>query len=153
MDGPSMIDVPYKRVGGVTPIFEAVRRDNITLFNFLLGKGARLDIKIDSPGMRDRFDWCILHTAAHHSPEDDQLELAMKILDTGVPPHGYVTEGQEPTETPLAVAIEHNNFKLASLLPERGANVDALSRYTLCSSLKLDHPMTILSRIITTSRA
>lgn len=147
MDGASQIDVPYRRDGGITPLFEAVKRDNRTLFDFLLAKGARVDIRIDSPGMHDRFDWCILHTVAQTSPPDD-TELANKLLDLGVPADGYDAQGPDPTETPLAVAIAHNNFRLADVLRERGADINALSRYTLSSRLVLEYPMTVLGRVV-----
>ncbi|KAL6244525.1 hypothetical protein RBB50_008767 [Rhinocladiella similis] len=148
MEGTSMINTPYERGGGITPIFEAIRRGNKTLFNFLLDKGARVDIKIDSPSMRGRFDWCILHAVAQHC-HFSGLELANRLLELGLPPDGYEAVcGQEPTETPLAVAIDSNNFKLADLLRQRGANINTLSRFTLSSHMTLQHPMTILGRII-----
>ncbi|OAL21174.1 hypothetical protein AYO22_08137 [Fonsecaea multimorphosa] len=144
MDGPRWLNVPYDRDGGITPIFESVKRDNKTLFNFLLSKRAKIDIRIDSPGMRNRFDWCILHTVAQYG----DAEVADKILGLGIPPDGYCVEGQEPTETPLAVAIENNNFEVADYLRERGADVNALSQWSLNSNLRLSCPMTILGRII-----
>lgn len=148
MEGASMIDTPYGRGGGITPIFEAIRRDNKTLFDFFLDKGARIDIRIDSPGMQSRFDWCILHAVAQDCHFSGP-ELANRLLELGLPPDGYEPVGdQEPTETPLAVAIDSNNFKLADLLRQKGANINALSRFTLSSHMKLQHPMTILGRII-----
>lgn len=55
IDGGSMVNILYGRDRGITPIFEAIKRDNMTLFDFL-NKGARVNVKINGPGMRGRFD-------------------------------------------------------------------------------------------------
>ena len=156
MDGPRWINHPYANEGGITPIFDAIRRDNKTLFNFLLEKGARVDIKIDSPGMRNHFDWCILQIVAQNI-QDQDLEIAKRLIDLGVPPDGYETgtcentgreDARKTPQTPLAISIAADSFVLADYLRLKGADVNATSCFILSGRVQLLYATTILGQII-----
>lgn len=145
MDAAQWVNEPYG-LEHTTPVFETVRRNHKIFFNMLLNKGARVDVKVDSPAHAERFDWCILHIAAEWARRND-LTLASRLLDLGVPTEGYLSI-TDPAETPLSIAIESNHFDFADLLRKAGADINALSNYIMGGRIRTFSPTTILGRII-----
>jgi len=145
MNGTADINSPYG-TSQMTPICQAIRRNHRGLFHKLLEHGARLDVKVDNPAITGNLDWGLLHVAASSIVGGD-LAIAKYLIDHGVPIEDYRT-ADEPSESPLAVAIEDNQFELANILRTSGAQVNARSMFISRPRVKLRLPTTILGRII-----
>lgn len=152
-----------------TAVIEAVRWNRRPLFRMLLEQGADIHAMAVNPFQLDLRTWSVLHVFAHEGQNEDVslvealVELGVPVdglwettqeEDTEAPPCSEVTElsihdqGNQvfPCETPLAVAIRHNAFHLASVLVSKGANPNFLS---LSAGLfQSTHQLTILGHII-----
>ena len=131
-----------------TPIFYAVQRDNKRMFYSLLKHGADIYHRINSPNREDWKNWTLLHVAARNIVDYD-LELCVKLLDEGLCPDGIDDPmyGGSP-QTPLFIAIEENQFALANLLREKGANIDAPYGYVGLQRTKLNFECSILGCVV-----
>ena len=145
MNGTEDINSPYGQ-SQMTPICQAIRRNHHSMFHKLVENGARLDVRLGNPANTGKFDWGLLHVAASSVVGGD-LAIAKFLIDHGVPIDGYGTT-DEPSESPLAVAIEDNQFELANILRTSGAQVNARSSFISRPRIKLRLPTTILGRII-----
>ena len=139
------INTPYGKLG-LTPAYEAIRRNHLRMLHFLIEHGARLDIKLDNPTGNGRRDWGLLHVAATSVVGGD-LRLAKELVDLGVPVESHDSD-DTLSETPLCLAIENNQFELANYLRTSGAKVNTLSDFISRPPIKLKLPTTPLGRII-----
>lgn len=135
----------------------------------LLEYGADIHAMAANPFQSDLRTWSVLHVFAHEGHNKD-VSLVDTLIGIGVPVRGLRETSQEkdreappcskiarlwihdkcshvfPCETPLAVAIRHNAFNLATALVSKGANPNSLS---LSAGLfQTTHPLTILRHII-----
>lgn len=152
-----------------TAVTEAVRWNRRPLFRMLLEHGADIHAMAVNPFQPDLRTWSVLHVFAHEGHNKD-VSLVETLTELGVPVDGLWETTQEkdtevppcskitglsiqdqcshvfPCETPLAVAIRHNAFHLASVLVSKGADPNSLS---LSAGLfQSTHPLTILGHII-----
>ena len=147
MTGHSMVNEP-NAVQHWTPICWAIHRDNKRMFHKLLENGSNIHVRVNSPNRKDWFNWTLLHVAARSVIKAD-LELSTKLLDEGFPVDGLPDPGYGgPAQTPLAIAIEENQFQLADLLRKKGANINALCHYVDFQRKKLKHLCSILGCVI-----
>ncbi|KAG8531813.1 uncharacterized protein KY384_003449 [Bacidia gigantensis] len=147
MNGLSTVNEPNS-VGHWTPICWAIHRDNKRMFYKLLDKGSDMHVRINSPNRKNWFNWTLLHVAARSVIKAD-LELATKLLDEGIPVDGLADPAcGGPAQTPLAIAVEENQFQLADLLRRKGANVNACCHYIDFQRRKLKYPCSILGCVV-----
>ena len=150
------VDMALKYMGGVetindqqelerwSPIFWAVYRDHKRIFYKLLEDGADIRLRMNSPNRRDWMNWTLLHQAARFVVDGD-LEICTKLLDEGLPPDGVKDPAYGgPPQTPLSIAIENNQFELADLLRDNGANMNATCGYIDYQRIALTHQVSIL---------
>lgn len=147
MDGGNDVDVRQGHMGW-TPLCDAIRRNHRGIFRQLLDHGADVKVRVDNPGCAERYDWGLLHIAAQSVVLGD-LTIVRELLTEqhGLKIDSYGTP-HDPAESPLYTALEHDHFGLATLLRERGAKVNATSRYISRGRMRLAYQTTILGRII-----
>ena len=79
-------------------------------------------------------------------PENEILTIRLLL---GLPVDGVKDPAYGgPPQTPLSVALEQNQFELASLLQERGANINAPCSYVHFQRTKLAYECSILGCIV-----
>ena len=139
------INTPYGKLG-LTPAYEAIRRNHLRMLHCLIEHGARLDIHLDNPTGNGRRDWGLLHAAATSVVGGD-LRLAKELVDLGVPVEPHDSD-DSLSETPLCLAIESNQFELANYFRTSSANINTLSDFISRPPIKLKLPTNPLGRII-----
>ena len=144
-DAQRDINTPYSKLG-LTPACEAIRRNHLRMLHCLIEHGARLDIHLDNPTGNGRQDWGLMHLAATSVVGGD-LRIAKELVNLGVPVNSHDTDNTL-SETPLCLAIESNQFDLATYLRASGAEINTLSDFISRPPVKLKHPTTPLGRII-----
>lgn len=78
-----------------------------------------------------------------------EKDILTVCLLTGLPVDGVKDPAYGgPPQTPLSVALEQNQFELASLLQERGANINAPCSYVHFQRTKLAYECSILGCIV-----
>ena len=135
-----------------TPILEAVRQNRPLLVQLLLDHKANIQASAANPFQPGQINWSALHIFAHEG-HNKNLGLVKTLIYAGVPVDGVESSGpiaapRSPTleasdvsslsltgdrlkilscETPLAVALRHNAFSLASVLMQAGADHNAIT--------------------------
>jgi ankyrin repeat protein len=145
MNGVADVNVPYRPLV-LTPICEAIKKIHRSMFRNLLKHHAQLEIKVDNPACTGKLDWGLLHVAAQSVVGGD-LTVAKELIKRGVSIDGYGTE-EEPSESPLCVAIESNQFEFTDLLRSSGARINALSNFISRPQIQLKLATTIFGRVI-----
>ena len=159
-----------------TPILEAVRWNRRSMYQVLLEHGANVNILAANPFRSGLLNWSALHIFAYEGHNRDvtliealvkagvpvdgplevpdptikqpQLPLDISTLNLERTSHMTVDDSRItlPCETPLAVAMRHNAFNLASKLLNLGADPNAL---TLSSGIfTSSFPTSILGHLI-----
>lgn len=148
-----------------TPALEAIRWNRENLVRTLAGHGADIHALAANPFAPAESNWSALHIYAHEGHDRD-LSLVHLLVDMGFPVEGTskpddpqsippdigtlsIADKQLPNqmhETPFAVAIRHNAFKLADALLSLGADANSLS--TKSGLFQVVKPLTILGHVI-----
>ena len=139
------INTPYGTLG-LTPVYEAIKRNHLRMLHCLIDHGARLDIRLDNPTGNGRRDWGLLHVAATSVVGGD-LRLVKDLVGLGVPVEPHDSD-DTLSETPLCLAIESNQFELAEYFRSSGAKINTLTDFISRPSIKVKYPTTPLGRII-----
>ena len=139
------INTPYGKLG-LTPAYEAIRRNHRCMLHCLIEHGARLDIQLDNPTGNGRRDWGLMHVAATSVVGGD-LRLAKELVGLGVPVEPHDSD-DTLSETPLCLAIESNQFELANYFRTLSAKINTLSDFISRPPIKLKVPTTPLGRVI-----
>ena len=105
------INTPYGKLG-LTPAYEAIRRNHRHMLHCLIEYGARLDIQLDNPTGNGRRDRGLMHVAATSAVGGD-LRLAKELVDLGVPVEPHDSD-DTLSETPLCLATESNQLGLTN---------------------------------------
>lgn len=112
--GNNSQDINARDIDGWTPLYEAVKANDLESVTVLINKGADVDAKALS-------GWTPLHVAASQG--------AVKIAESLLA-HGANIEAQDKDGwTPLYVASKTDHIKVVELLLKKGANIDAQTRY------------------------
>ena len=155
-----------------TPVLEAVRWNRRSLFQILVRHGADVHALAANPFQPSLLNWSALHIFAHEGHNRD-VSLVRNLVESDIPVDGSTDvlpksskkkdqDGADPEiaslsickcsrrilpcESPLAVALRHNAFHLASVLLSLNADPNAL---TISSGLFTSpYPLTILGHII-----
>ena len=130
----------------MTPFHLAANRNMTKLIPFLISHGADTTTRgYRLSGLGDPV-WTALHyfAAANHPPTSSILPLLLE--------HGYISELQD-SESPLAVAIDTNNFALADHLLSLPSppSLNALCSTGAAGHYIFSYPTTVLGRIIKTN--
>lgn len=126
-----------------TPLLESVHWKRRALFHLLHDHGADVRALARNPYDDSRNDWSALHVVANEA-HNECLELVDDLLEAGLPVDG--TQLGLGTETPFNVAVRRNAFKLADMLLDRGAELNALCTHS--SLIVSPFPLTGLGHII-----
>ena len=114
------VDVDAETRGKITPLHEASKAGRLVVVEWLLGKGADLNVRtIANPG--DRGSYSALHLAV----ESGHYDVAKRLLTSGSRVNAKMSDGA----TALLVATEIARRDLVDLLIESGADV------TLCDQM------------------
>lgn len=126
-----------------TPLLEAVRWNRPKMVKLLLQHGADATGASKNPFSAEDSTWTALHVLAHAGQDDPRLvDLLLS--------HGTAIDGFEDhfrtTESPLLVALQNDEFRLAEALVSNGADIN----FTTLSSghITLTNPTTILGHVI-----
>ena len=134
--------------GGWSPLFWAIHRDNKRMFHNLLDNDADIFQRVSDPNSGEAAEWTLLHQAAKNVIDGD-LEICRELLDRGLKPDGVQdSRAVGRSQSPLSVAIEVNQFELADLLRQRGADINARFTSAGWQGAQLKYPCTILGRVI-----
>ncbi|KAI9781722.1 MAG: hypothetical protein M1839_005715 [Geoglossum umbratile] len=115
----------------------AIEFGQAKMAKFLLDRGAS-PLALCGP----EYEKTSLHLVATSRTGPEFLDLARRFIEEGVP-----IDGCDPSfETPLSLAVRSNNFELATLLLDRGANPNATFTHMLRKSF--DDPYTILGHLV-----
>lgn len=137
-----------------TPFVEAVSYNKKSIAELFIQHGADIHHRARNPYDEKSYTWSALHAFAHEGHNMD-LSLITRLLDLGVPVDGIAEDrlggpdevaDHYKNETPFAIAVRCNSFRLAECLLKHGSNANALS----CSSglFAVTHPVSILGHII-----
>ena len=155
-----------------TPVLEAIRWNRESLVQTLVDHGADILALAANPFAPEESNWSALHIYAHEGHDRD-LSLVDKLIDIGFPVEGppklddpdvtqdstslpigistlSITDkspSNQINETPFAVAVRHNAFKLANTLLSLGADPNSLAISSGLFSTR--YPMTVLGHMIT----
>ena len=158
-----------------TPLLEAIRWNRRSMYQTLLNHGADVHALAANPFQPNLLNWSALHIFAHEG-HNKEVSLVGDLVAAGLPADGSsdapaatsqkpISSSDEalsseistltlnnvsspvlPCETPFAVAVRRNAFRLASKLLSLGANPSAL---TLSSGLFISpYPATVLGHVI-----
>ncbi len=100
-----------------SPLSYAVKNNNMGLTKTLLKLAADIDITFDSDKPHDTE--IVAHSPLGWAIINSNLAMVKFLIDSGASVNKNFQHG---TLTPLRLAIMHNNFNIASILLERGAN-------------------------------
>lgn len=126
-----------------TPILEAVRWNRPTMVNLLLEHGAQATGASNNPFSGQTSTWTALHVLAYAGQNDTRL--VQPLLDHGAPIDGFPDDSGR-TESPLLVAVQNDQFKLAECFISHGADINSTSMSS--GHLSFTNPTTILGHVI-----
>ena len=124
------LDINKRDASGVTAIHLAVLDGNVELLDFLISKGAEVNIAVKSIRAKSRFHthlhkYAPLHIAAnfHHSAiaDSNSIEMASLLIAHGA----VVNQETDANESPLHIAVRKGNGRMVELLIANGADVNA----------------------------
>ncbi|XP_014290388.1 ankyrin-3 [Halyomorpha halys] len=105
------VDVNGQDADGASPLFEAIRWDNIESVKALMTWTI-----LDTNNTRKSDGWSCLHEAVYR----DSLNIVELLLDRDA----YIDAQTNAGDTPLHLAVENNRYKIAKKLIKSGANVN-----------------------------
>lgn len=110
-------DVNKKCMGGQTPLYWAVEKDDITVVKFLLEHGADVNL---SSSLKDKYPLNLAIGKCNRSLGNVNLEIVKLLLDK----KADVNARDDWGSTPLCCAVTGNHFAAAKLLIENGADTN-----------------------------